>query len=80
LVDGNIQSQMSMGFARLMNTRNDFGINWETGWKHPGFDSRPGPEYEIESTWQRYIDMRWMTFAGFRFTNLLNKQNTPIAG
>jgi FtsP/CotA-like multicopper oxidase with cupredoxin domain len=78
LVDGSIQSQMSTGFARLMNTKNDFGVNWETGWQHT--DPRPGLEYEIEPTWQRYINMRWMTVAGFRFTNLLHKHNTPIVG
>lgn len=78
LVDGSIQSQMSMGFARLMNTRNDFGVVWEAGYQQ--VDQGLGVEYEIEPTWQRYIDMRWMAFAGFRFTNLENKQNTPILG
>lgn len=78
LVDGSIQSQMSMGFARLMNTRNDFGVVWETGYQQ--VDQGLGLEYEIEPTWQRYINMRWMAFAGFRFTNLENKQNTPIVG
>jgi FtsP/CotA-like multicopper oxidase with cupredoxin domain len=78
LVDGSIQSQMSTGFARLMNTRNDFGVTWETGWS--GVDQRLGVEYEIEPAWQRYINMRWMAFAGFRFTNLENKHNSIIAG
>jgi FtsP/CotA-like multicopper oxidase with cupredoxin domain len=78
LVDGSIQSQMSMGFARFMNARNDFGVVWEAGYQQ--VDQGLGVEYEIEPTWQRYIDMRWMAFAGFRFTNLENKRNTPILG
>ena len=73
LLDGNVQSQMSMGFARFMNARTDFGVMWKTGWGHGSSshpEDAPAFEYEMDFMWMRYINPRWMTMAGYRFTNM----------
>jgi FtsP/CotA-like multicopper oxidase with cupredoxin domain len=94
-VDGSLQSQMSMGWARLMNARNDLGLMWRAGWgmdqpmtmhhdadmmMHP-HETMPDIEYEADLMWQRYLNPRWMTFAGYRMTNMMDDtQDTGIAG
>jgi FtsP/CotA-like multicopper oxidase with cupredoxin domain len=95
LLDGNVQSQMTMGYARLMNARDDFGVMWKAGWgqdesdmaqsMHGGMGSGTGNapeiEYEIDLLWMHYINPRWMTMAGFRFTNMMeDDENTAFAG
>lgn len=95
MVDGNIQSQMTMGYARLMNQRNDFGAMWKTGWGHGetgmmeshdggpmhSHEEMPDVEYEVDLMWMRYINPRWMTMAGYRFTNMMDDdEDTAFVG
>lgn len=96
LLDGNVQSQMSMGFARFMDSRNDFGAMWKTGWGHDqemgmmeshdggpmhSHEDMPDVEYEVDLMWMRYINPRWMTLAGYRFTNMMDDdEDTAFVG
>lgn len=95
LLDGNVQSQMSMGFARFMDARNDFGVMWKAGWGHdqPAMmepmdgemmgmtEKMPDVEYEADLLWMRYINPRWMTMAGYRFTNMMDDdEDTAFVG
>lgn len=90
LVDGNVQSQMSMGFARFMNARNDFGVMWKAGWENIGMEAGdstmhmsqpPDVEYEVDLMWMRYINPRWMTLAGYRLTNIVHdEEDTAFVG
>lgn len=75
MLDGNIQSQMSMGMATLMNGRNNFNVMWETGWRHV-----EETEYETDFTYQRYFNPRWSAFGGYRLTNMMGSKNAAIAG
>jgi lipopolysaccharide assembly outer membrane protein LptD (OstA) len=85
-----------MGFARFMNSRNDFGVMWKTGWDRNGMRSMeshdggpmhshdemmPDVEYEVDLTWMRYINPPWMTLAGYRLTNMMDdKEDTAFVG
>ena len=40
----------------------------------------PEIEYEIDLTYQRYINPRWMAFGGYRLTNKMEQENSFIAG
>ena len=94
LLDGNVQSQMTMGFARFMNARDDFGIMWKAGWGHEEgmmeshdggpshrHEDMPDVEYEVDLMWMRYINPRWMTLAGYRFTNMMgDEEDTAFIG
>ena len=94
LLDGNVQSQMTMGFARFMNARDDFGIMWKAGWGHEegmmeshdggpphSHEDMPDVEYEVDLMWMRYINPRWMTVAGYRLTNMMgDEEDTAFAG
>ena len=95
MLDGNVQSHMSMGFARFMNARNDFGVMWDVGWGHEemgmleshdggprhSHEDRPETEYEVDLMWMRYLNPRWMTLAGYRLTNLADDdEDTAFAG
>jgi len=75
MLDGNIQSQMSMGMATLMNGRNNFNVMWEAGWQNV-----EEPEYETDFTYQRYFNPRWTAFGGYRLTNMMGSRNAAIAG
>ena len=94
MLDGSVQSQMSMGMAKLMDARNDYAVMWKAGWGHDSggmtesheggplhsHDDMPEVEYEIDLMYQRYLNPRWMAFAGFRFTNMMDQENSVIAG
>lgn len=93
MLDGNIQSQMSMGRIGLMDARNDLMAMWEVGWGHDSqgemeshgggpmhHHAMPEIEYEIDLTYQRYINPRWMAFGGYRLTNKMEQENSFIAG
>jgi FtsP/CotA-like multicopper oxidase with cupredoxin domain len=73
MVDGSLQSQMSMGMATLMDARNNYTLSWKAGWGEvDSQDDLEGTEYEVDLTWQRYINPRWMAFAGVRATNMMD--------
>ena len=93
MLDGNIQSHMTMGSARLMNARNDFMAMWEVGWghdpmmmseSHDGGSTHqhggPNEEYEVDLMYARYLNPRWMLFGGYRLTNRMGEENSFIAG
>lgn len=65
ILDGTIQSHMSMGMAALMNTRNDFYVGWDLG----AMDGYDDPDYEIDVGWRRYFNPNFSTYLGWRFTN-----------
>ena len=93
MADFSIQTHMSMGMAMGQNARNNVGVMWDIGWGHDtmGHVERhdggplhshdmPGTEYEIDAVWQRYINPRWSTMIGYRFTNMEDERDRAFAG
>ena len=76
---GYVQNNMSMGMAKIMNSRNDFGIEWDVGHEDDmgGKHSLP---YEIDATWGRYFNPNFLTLLGGRFTNEDDFESRAIAG
>ena len=70
MVDGSVQSQMSMGMVMVMDHRNNYNLLWRTGWGKPGLGFGDDVEYEADLTYQRYFNPRWMAFVGVRTTNI----------
>lgn len=64
MIDGSLQSQMSMGMATLMDSRNDYFAMWDLGW-HEFEDVH----YEIDLGWKRYFNTNFSTVLGARLTN-----------
>ncbi len=93
-LDGSVQTNMSMGMASLMDARDEFAVMWETGWGHetePHLESHgegpehshgetPEVEYEVDLLYQRYINPYWTVFAGYRLTNMPEKENAAVVG
>ncbi|MBA4150870.1 MAG: multicopper oxidase domain-containing protein [Verrucomicrobia bacterium] len=82
MVDGSIQTHMSMGMTTLMSSRNNFNLLWDIGIEHDtaGRDHKHQFDYEIDLTYSRYIDPNISVFGGFRFTNEKGAENRGIAG
>jgi len=59
-----LQSNMSEGLLTWMNPQNDLQLAWEVGWQ--GVDN---PQYEIDLLYQRYFNLNFQAFAGYRLTN-----------
>jgi FtsP/CotA-like multicopper oxidase with cupredoxin domain len=59
--DFRILSQMTDGIAAVSNTRNTISARWEAGWEDE--------EYEIELTYNRYINRFITVFGGLDITN-----------
>ena len=59
--DFTILSQMTDGIAAISNTRNTISARWEAGWEEK--------EYEIELTYNRYINRFITVFGGVDITN-----------
>lgn len=59
--DFRILSQMTDGIAAISNTRNTISARWEAGWEDE--------EYEIELTYNRYINRFITVFGGLDITN-----------
>ena len=78
MAEGQIQSQMSEGTIMLMDQRNDFSLTWQTGWGKPGLGFGDAVEYEVDLTYQRYFNPRWMAFAGVRATNAMHERGHLI--
>lgn len=70
-----IQSQMTSGLLTWMNPKNDLLLAWEVGWERVR-----RPEHEIDLLYQRYFDMNFQAFAGYRFSNHDNAGNRVVAG
>lgn len=76
---GYMQNNMAMGMAKFMNSRNDFGIEWDIGLDH-GSDVGDSVDYEVDATWSRYFNPNFSILAGGRFTNEDDAENRAIAG
>ncbi len=59
-----IQSHMSEGLLTWMNPSNDLMVGWEVGRQRVD-----APQYEIDLLYQRYFNMNFQAFAGYRLTN-----------
>ena len=78
MASGIVQNNMTMGMAKVMNARNDFGVEWDIGLSHEeGMDDRP---YEIDATWSRYFDPNFSSLLGYRFTNEEDSKDRGFAG
>ncbi len=73
MVDGSIQSHMTMGMAMLMKGREDYYAMWEYGW----YDHE---EYEVDFGWKHYFSPNWSSLAGYRLTNEHGAENRFFAG
>jgi hypothetical protein len=70
-----IQSHMSEGLLTWMNPKNDLMIAWEVGWQRAA-----APQYEIDLLYQRYFNMNFQAFAGYRLTNENDAMNRGLLG
>lgn len=70
-----LQTNMTEGMLNWMNPRNDVILTWESGWG--GVDRT---EYEIDLLYQRYFDMNFQAFAGYRLTNQNQAQDRAVMG
>jgi len=73
MMDGSLETQMSMGMATFMNSRNDFYTEWDVGF-------RKMKDYEVDLGWKRYFDPNFSTIAGWRLTNMEEDKNRAFAG
>ena len=70
-----IQSNMSEGLLTWMNPKNDIQLAWEVGW-----DRVDEPQYEIDLLYQRYFNMNFQAFAGYRLTNDADAKDRGLIG
>jgi FtsP/CotA-like multicopper oxidase with cupredoxin domain len=70
-----IQSNMSEGLLTWMNPNNDVLLSWEVGWQEVA-----DPQYEIDFLYQRYFNLNFQAFVGYRFTNEPDATNRFLAG
>jgi hypothetical protein len=70
-----LQSNMSSGLLTWMNPKNDLLLAWEVGWERV-----ENPQYEIDALYQRYFNMNFQAFAGYRFTNDEDAEDRAVAG
>jgi hypothetical protein len=70
-----LQSNMSSGLLTWMNPKNDLLLAWEVGWERV-----ENPQYEIDALYQRYFNMNFQAFAGYRFSNHDHAGNRIVAG
>jgi hypothetical protein len=79
IIDGTLQTQMTMGQAALMDAHNNYTLSWKAGWGHVHeADDFDHTEYEVDLTWQRYINSRWSAFAGVRATNEADERGSLV--
>lgn len=79
IIDGTLQTQMTMGQAALMDAHNNYTLSWKAGWGHVHeADDFDHTEYEVDLTWQRYINSRWSAFAGVRATNEADERGNLV--
>lgn len=70
-----IQSNMSEGLLTWMNPKNDLMLAWEVGWERVD-----EPEYEIDFLYQRYFNLNFQAFAGYRLTNQDEARDRGLIG
>ena len=70
-----LQSNMTEGLLTWMNPKNDFLLAWEVGWQ--GVDDA---QYEVDALYQRYFNLNFQAFVGYRFTNDDDAKDRAIAG
>jgi FtsP/CotA-like multicopper oxidase with cupredoxin domain len=70
-----IQSNMSEGLLTWMNPKNDIQLAWELGWANVD-----QPQYEIDFIYQRYLNMNFQAYAGYRLTNEPASKDRALAG
>ena len=70
-----ILSHMSEGLLTWMNPKNDLLLAWEIGWE--GVDN---PQYEIDALYQRYFNLNFQAFAGYRLTNDPDAKDRGLIG
>lgn len=70
-----IQSNMSEGLLTWMNPKNDLMLAWEVGWERVD-----NPEYEIDLLYQRYFNLNFQAFAGYRLTNQDDAKDRGLIG
>lgn len=70
-----IQSHMSEGLITWMNPMNDIMLAWEVGWQRVD-----EPQYEIDFLYQRYFNMNFQAFAGYRLTNQADAKDRGLIG
>lgn len=80
MVTGNVQSNMSMGMAKVMNERNDFVLTWDIGYGSQMKYMDESYEYEADVYWGRYFNPNFSTLLGYRFTNYEDSENRFIGG
>lgn len=73
MVDGSIQSHMTMGMAMLMKGREDYYTMWEYGW-------HDHKEYEVDFGWRHYFNPNWSSLAGYSLTNEHGAEDRFFAG
>jgi len=61
-IDGMLLNSHTMGDARFMRGREDFGLMWDYGF-------HDHKEYEIDAYWMHYFNPNFSTVLGYRFTN-----------
>jgi hypothetical protein len=59
-----LQTQVSNGLLSWMNPKNNLLLSWELGWRR-----KPFTEHEVDALYQRYFNMNFQAYAGFRFAN-----------
>jgi FtsP/CotA-like multicopper oxidase with cupredoxin domain len=70
-----IQSHMSEGLITWMNPKNDLMLAWEVGWERVD-----EPQYETDFLYQRYFNMNFQAFAGYRLTNDEDAKDRGLIG
>lgn len=82
MLEGSLQTHMSMGMATVQNSRNNFNALWDLGW---GDTAKPYPhghraEYEVDLTYSRYFNPNLSAFGGMRLTNYDTSKDRGIFG
>ena len=72
MIDGMLLSNHTMGNARIMRGREDFGVMWDYGFHDHN-------EYEIDAFWMHYFNPNLSTVLGYRFTNQHEAEDRAFA-
>lgn len=74
---GLVQNNMTMGMAKIMNSRNDFGATWNIGY---GNMEHGDNMYEVDAYWGRYFNPNFSTLLGHRWTNQEESEDRFFGG
>jgi FtsP/CotA-like multicopper oxidase with cupredoxin domain len=79
MLEGTIETHMSMGMAMLMGANDDFYLMWDIGFDHDTHqehrhhhghhDDADSYSYEIDLGWRHFYNPNLATSVGWRFTN-----------